>query len=45
MVTEKNENIIQRWIRKNWDLSEFLRKADEEEIYLYKCRTCRLNRR
>ena len=30
-MTVKNEKIIKRCIRKNWDLSEFLRKADEEE--------------
>ena len=31
-MTVENENLIQKRIRKEWTLSEFLRKADEEEI-------------
>ena len=31
IMTVKNEITIQRCISKNWDLSELLRKADEEE--------------
>ena len=30
-MTVKNGKLIQKCIRKNWDLSELLRKADEEE--------------
>ena len=30
-MTVKNEITIQRCISKNWDLSELLRQADEEE--------------
>ena len=31
-MTVGNENLIQKCIRKEWTLSEFLRKADEEKI-------------
>ena len=31
IITVQNEKTIQKCIRKNWDLSELLRKADEEE--------------
>ena len=32
IMTCRNENLIQKCIRKEWTLSKFLRKADEEEI-------------
>ena len=37
IMTVKNEKTIQKCIRKNWDLSELLRKSDEGVIYLYRC--------